>query len=43
MAATGETRAMTRVIKTAKSVFLYGSAIGLGLALCSAYLATAVA
>lgn len=42
MAATREA-AVTRVIKTAKSVFLYGSAIGLGLAICSTYFAAAAA
>lgn len=42
MAATREA-AVTRAIKTAKSVFLYGSAIGLGLAICSAYFASNLA
>ena len=34
---------MARVIKTAKSMLIYGSAIGLGLAICSAYFATNLA
>ena len=34
---------MTRVIKKAKSVFHYASAVGVGLAICSAYFASTVA
>jgi len=34
---------MTHVIRKAKSVLLYASAVGLGLAICSAYFASNLA
>jgi len=39
----GSTVAMNQIMRKARSVILYGSAIGLGLVLCSAWFAAGLA